>query len=389
MNKVKKINNYIDSYYENVNETNAQQAIDDFKEDWKIIIDYVDDYEEGTNESKYAKALEILSVAYHDLANTTETDIKRLCKLIEEFDNNDSVKYKFRVKQVLFLNLGLSWHKLGYDNKAIEAFKKHIYYLITLSSRSYYTATAFAFRKCDKYLYQALNNEQLNLSSPTTFNDPFDCPIIELLNNEDEVSKLMLQAYQDCLRIACFTYNIKLPYYGKGEKKHKRDRKEYLNELMWAHYADSHKGICIKYQFCNSLTQLSGKNKSVVSYLKDVEYSDKAMAQYSSKNSITLKDAFFLKGKSWEYENELRLLYYNLDKQDDHIQIDIPNSVEAIYFGLKCSEEDKKTIKKIMQQKKYIQKDSNGNIKSENQINFYQMGIDDKHFGRIKATLLK
>lgn len=148
----------------------------------------------------------------------------------------------------------MCWHKLNYDNRAIEAFKKYIYYLIIVSSHTAYSPTSFAFRKCTNFLYQSLVNEQLNLSSPTTFNAPFDCPIRELLNNGDDISKLQLQAYEDCLKIACFMSNVKLPYPKDqniffsepvyNEKKHKKDKKEFLNTLMWAHYADSHKGIC-------------------------------------------------------------------------------------------------------------------------------------------------
>ena len=59
--------------------------------------------------------------------------------------------------------------------------------MIITSSHTAYSPTAFAFRKCTNFLYQSLVNEQLNLSSPTTFNDPFDCPIRELLNNGDDI----------------------------------------------------------------------------------------------------------------------------------------------------------------------------------------------------------
>lgn len=40
------------------------------------------------------------------------------------------------------------------------------------------------------------------------------------------------------------------------------------------------------------------------------------MSKYSKKDSINLEDAYFLKGKDWEYENELRFLHYDLNNQD-------------------------------------------------------------------------
>lgn len=396
---IKLLDKYIDNYLEKVTADNTQQVIEDFDENWKQVVGYPDD-EAPKRQSKYGLALVILTAAYFELSASKEKDIIRLSKLIYEYDSNDNVKYKFGVKQTLFFNLGLCWHKLGYDDRAIEAFKKDIYYLITLSSHTSYNTTAFAFRKCTTFLYQALINEHLNLSSPTTFNDPFDCPIKELLNNGNEVSTLIRQAYKDCLKIACFTSNVKLPYIKNpndwqneqiisDEKKHIKDKKEYLNELMWAHYADSHRGICIKYRFCNSISQLGGENKNVVAYFKDVKYSNKAMSEYSKKDSINLEDAFFLKGKKWEYENELRFLYYDLNNQSDYGTIEIPNSIEAIYFGFKCSQKDKEAIQNIMQSREFIQKDMDGNISSKSPIQFYQMELDYKHFGQLKAVKLK
>lgn len=123
------------------------------------------------------------------------------------------------------------------------------------------------------------------------------------MNNGDDISKLQLQAYKDCLKIACFTSNIKLPYFNESddghggfifnEKKHRKDKKEFLNTLMWAHYADSHKGICIKYHFHHSMTKLAGDHNGIVAYFKDVKYSNGEMSKYSNKDAINLEDAFF------------------------------------------------------------------------------------------------
>jgi len=390
------LDKYIGDYYEKVTAINAQQVIDEFDDKWEPIIDYSVD-EASDRQSKYGLALVILSVAIYESSTTREKEIIRLAELINRYDTNKSKKYKFGVKISLFFNLGSCWHKLGvlYNSRAVEAFKKYVYYSITSSSNISYRPTAYAFRKCTTFLYQSLINEQLNLSSPTTFNDPFDCPIRALLNKGEELSSLIRQAYQECLKIACFSCNVKLPSSKDvfspsiyGEKKHKKDKKEYLNSLMWGHYADSHKGICIKYSFCNPISQLGGDNPNVVAYFKDVKYSNEDMRKYSKKDSITLEDAFFLKGKQWEYENELRFLYYDLNGKGEYGTIDIPGCIEAIYFGLKCTKQDKETIQNIMQTKHFIQKDLNGTIVSVSPIAFYQMELDYKHFGQLKAVKL-
>ena len=396
-NDMKLLEKYIDTYLEKVTVDNAQQCINEFDENWKTITAFLAD-ETPERQSKYGLALVIFSVANYESPNISEKNIAYLSDIIYQYDKDENVKYKFGVKQSLFFNLGSCWHKLGnlYNSQAVEAFKKYVYYSITQSSHTSYRPTAYAFKKCTTFLYQSLINEQLNISSPTTFNDPFDCPIRVLLNKGDDVYSLVSQAYQHCLKIACFSSNVKLPYskdfYSPpiyNEKKHRKDKKEYLNSLMWGHYADSHKGICIKFRFCDAISQLGSGNPNIVAYFKDVKYSNGDMSKYSNKDSITLEDAFFLKGKQWEYENELRFLYYDLNGKGDYGAVDIPNCIEAIYFGLKCSVQDKETIQNIMRSKSFIQKDLNGEIISETPIRFYQMALDYKHFGQLKAIELK
>ena len=334
------LENFINDYYGIVSAHNAKRVISDFNHEWKIIANYLGNdtsyWYTGNNRhkfidgfSKYSIALIILSAAYSNLSKIKENNIINLQKLILEYEKNKNTSLELLPLRIVYSNLGIIWHKLGekYDGKALEAFKKHIYYHITWSSNTKYLTTAYAFRKCNTFLYQSLINEQLNLSSPTSFNDPFDCPIMELLNDGNEISSLIHQAYKDCLKFACFTSNIKLPYNKdpkiwfselvKDDKKHKEDKNEFLNSLMWAHYADSHRGICIKYSFFDSISRLGCEDKNIVAYFKDVKYSDTDTSKYT-KNTINFDDAFFHKGKEWEYENELRFLYYNLNDHGEH-----------------------------------------------------------------------
>lgn len=299
----------------------------------------------------------------------------------------------------LFYNLGLCWHSLGklYNNKVIEAFKNYLFHLLShrnsLINPTISSIIAYSFRKCSKYLYQSLINDELNISAPSTFNDPFDSPIVELLKSGNDLSLLMYQAFQGSLKIACFSNNLKLPFFSvsqklsakpiSDEKKHNNDRTEYLNELMWAHYADYHRGICIKYEF--GLESTPRKSK-IVSFFRDVEYSDNKLAQYPSLEKMPLEDAFFLKGKAWEYENESRYLYFDVNGKGEHESVSIPNCVKAIYFGLKCSDKDRKAIINIMKNKKFIKKDFQGNILADKPIDFFKMEMDEEHFGQIKAV---
>lgn len=393
------IHTYIHNYHENINSSNAQQAVDEFLNNystWNNVVGYLVDGKDG--EREYGNVLVIFSVAISELNQITDSLVDILTKKIQEYENK--VNFMFEIKLALYSNLGLCWHKLGqpYGNLAIEAFKKHIYYQFKLSNNTSYTSlTCYSFRSCSKFLFQSLINDTLNLSSPAVFNDVFDCPIIELMNNEDEISKLVRTAYLSGVKVACFVKNERLPYINENsdylvrdDKKNKEDKQEYLNELMWAHYADSHSGVCVKYKFPSDVTTTSSENKNYVAYFKDVEYTSD-LKKYSKQNSINTKDAFFAKGEAWKYENELRLLYFNPTNCDSHISLQISNCIEAIYFGVKCSDKDKETIKNILKGRKCIFYKSKWTgskteeIREEKDIEFYQMKIDDEKFGTIKA----
>jgi hypothetical protein len=376
---------YIGKYENNVSKTNAKEVIDSFKEEWVNTIEY--------SGEDYGKALIVYSAGVFELETLLTDEVELLSERIKFFDEKESVRYQLGIKTALFINLAQCWYRLGdkYRKNIIDSCKKYIYYLIGCSYNTSYSPSAYKFRTCNKYLFQSLINESIGLTSPGYFNDPFDSPILELLNNDEEFSQYIRQAYNDCLKVSCFSSNIKLPREDKKthqiihkEEKLKGALPEYLNELMWAHYADSHKGVCIKYHFPNSFTKFVDNSDGVTCFFNDVTYSDSDICQYSNKDSINMKDAFFLKGKQWEYENELRLLYFDVKGREGYKVIKAENCIEAVYFGLRCSEEDKTTIMNILKDKKLITIDLREK-QTESPIKFYQMEVDKEHFGQVKA----
>lgn len=376
---------YIGKYENNVSKNNAKEVINLFKEEWVNTI-------ENSGED-YGNALIVYSTGVFELETLSTDEVELLSKRIKFFDEKKSVRLQLGIKTALFINLAQCWYRLGdkYRKNIIDSIKKYIYYLIGCSYNTSYSPSAYKFRTCNKYLFQSLINESIGLTSPGYFNDPFDSPIRELLNNEDEFSQYIRQAYNDCLKVSCFSSNIKLPR--EDEKTHQLIHKEeklkgalpeYLNELMWAHYADSHKGVCIKYHFPNLFTKFVHNSDGVTCFFYDIIYSDSDICQYSKKDSINMKDAFFLKGKQWEYENELRLLYFDVKGREGYKVIKAENCIEAVYFGLRCSEEDKTTIMNILKDKKLITIDLEKN-QTESPIKFYQMEVDKEHCGQVKA----
>lgn len=118
-----------------------------------------------------------------------------------------------------------------------------------------------------------------------------------------------------------------------------------LDELLWAHYANSHKGYCIEYDL-DILLKNDGGNH-VHSF--PVLYSNKPPnigfwdIIKNEKNSMIKKFAFH-KSKRWEYEQEHRIVTSKIGLNSYN-----PKALKSIYFGLKISQSDKSQIINLLQ----------------------------------------
>lgn len=387
------------------------KAINTFKNsylDWKKLLGRQFKIKNGEGkqiikdgDQEYGNALCYFSIALIKAKQIDECAFELLINETIEYENN--VKYKYNIKETIYNNITIILIKKGelYRNDAIAACKRYIfYYQIQANHSRYNYLPCYAFRKCTTYLYQSLINDTIQLSSPRVFNDIFDCPIFDFFGEDDYSSKIMKDSLLQGIKVACFISNTKIPYYDNEgnrviEVKNKHVQSEFLNPLMWAHYADSHKGICIKYGFPDNITQFGAASDSqYVSYFKDVIYGNKRL-NIKSKH-INFIDAFWYKSNVWKYENEIRLLYFNPYNNDTFVTIPGLNAIESIYFGVQCSEKDKETIMNILKDRKFVYyeygktgSDSINKIQKEKDISFFQMKKDDKIYGEIIAEKVK
>lgn len=144
--------------------------------------------------------------------------------------------------------------------------------------------------------------------------------------------------------------------------------KSYLDELLWAHYANSHKGFCIKYD----------SDLLLASFKTEREYSF-SVSYGNNPPEITIKDLpikydgliFKLtayKSKRWEYEQEYRIITDNFGKQSyDH------EAIKSIYFGLRMELSQKMEVMKRL---------------SNRSIKFYQIEHLEKSY-KFKAILIE
>ena len=81
-----------------------------------------------------------------------------------------------------------------------------------------------------------------------------------------------------------------------------------------------------------------------------VRYAKKDESIDVNKNTISVRDGFATKSSDWKYENEVRLISYDISSQEDftYLDLDVDSRIKAVFFGLRCSEDSIQTIKKII-----------------------------------------
>lgn len=194
----------------------------------------------------------------------------------------------------------------------------------------------YMYRSISENTFKALKKKGVYKSNYRFFNDPFD-PFFKQFNT-------CISESLEKIRISCFT-------------------KTNDNLLMWAHYANEHKGICLGYKI-KKLEDNVFLDKIIYEPLK-VDWDSKRQVILSEKEEeLTIYEVFIRKHSRWDYEEEYRLIY--LDIENDYY-----NSIELceVYFGYECSNEDKLKIIEFLKDQK---------------INYYDM-IEYKNLG-LKAV---
>ncbi len=197
--------------------------------------------------------------------------------------------------------------------------------------------TLFTFRSINKHSISDIAKKQITLSHPSKFNDPFDSLILQWINhyanNSDDkpFRKIFAESYK-YYRVRSFASDTETD-------------KAISNILMWSHYADSHKGMCIEYHFSDEFI----KNSEHLIRFRRVKYPIEMPKLDFDKGSIDTDLGLLTKTHCWKYENEVRLISY-IDKGQEFysINLDKASYIKAIYFGKCCNSEDIELIKSIV-----------------------------------------
>ena len=227
--------------------------------------------------------------------------------------------------------------------------------------------TAYKFRSCSQYLFDDLEKDQITLSRPSCMNDPFDS-LYSIWSRPENL-------YDTCKdKKHMKMFHKSFDYYRFCSFCIDDDKNSILNNnLMWSHYANEHKGVCIRYKLMdNCISSSISLDIHHQTCLRRIHYRNSIDDKPISVNdkSITIEAAFAHKEECWIKEKESRLICFDDTTEDDRITIpyDEGISIEAVYFGLNCSEDDKATIKKILKGKLVIYYDMRLNSKDVNKM---------------------
>jgi hypothetical protein len=210
-----------------------------------------------------------------------------------------------------------------------------------------------------------LRNCHLWFSKIQDLNDPFDCAIsIKFSSTNNELLEFF-EVYLDSLRKQGKSDEIpktESQYLTDGkpnsELKNLLKRRLWENDrqrlekysqwgvacltqqldsiLMWSHYANGHKGLCLEFD-----TNYSPFHER--KYLHQVNYSN-SYPKLSVMDIIQSPNEFIkpvtTKFKKWKYEEEWRIIK---DKGGEPLEYD-PKALTAIYFGCSMPDDHKKLI---------------------------------------------
>ena len=224
----------------------------------------------------------------------------------------------------------------------------------------------YKYRRLDDYTIESLYRKSIWLSNYKELNDPFESlmkydlekHLIEYFLETDFESDFsrnygvsLSEEDLKLIRNSREPYNVyydlceqkSLPTFKKPTKSQLRENivklfekyREYsylgcfseINDslLMWSHYADNGKGICVEYCL----------NNIDISYLFPVFYSYE-MYEFSIKDLHTLVRNL-IKAKDWEYEQEWRIVYLTDKMKQNNHYVKIPTPTR-IFLGPRFDE---------------------------------------------------
>ena len=315
---------------------------------WEDFVSDNNTAHEFSQQGKFAEAKPYVDRAVDFIASLISCNIT-----FSNFTAKDYAK--------VFGMAGFIYGELGYDEAAL-CFYQHFQFLKTQLKHSFQDKDylkLYQFRSHKPHTIENLEKNQFTLASPREQNDIVDSPIFTwidfILGKKEQYTK-----HINSFKLSFEGYKIASFCMDREEKR------AIENTLMWAHYADSHKGFCIEYHLDSSDFRRDSKSNLFATRLFEVSYlpENKNVLDMTDSNTIlNSKTVFFTKSHDWNYENEVRMVSYSPVNSEKYppFELGSKSRITAIYFGVNCPEDTIKKVKDALsnQDVKYFQMEIN------------------------------
>lgn len=282
----------------------------------------------------------------------------------------------FVAKKKILKSLCKEYLTIGNQTKAHETMNRYVY--VCMAEIGFTAANHkmryYSFRPFSEYSLKDIKNETLSLAHPREFNDPLDTILVywldQTIEKQDNLSdldlkfSLLLKKVSENIKLRCLIGN---KYEEDGEIK--PHPVENLSFLMWSHYAKSHTGFCVEYEFKRDLFDNDVDEKKIqlieaVSYPPTINVGDMP----------NFKTCLFEKSNFWKDEHEMRLAQFDVTtpgpgENREYPTISCKGMIKAIYLGVRCSDKDKLDMIKAI---------------GDKDIPLFKMEIDSENLTRLK-----
>jgi hypothetical protein len=220
----------------------------------------------------------------------------------------------------------------------------------------------FRYRSLSAYSLGELVNQTMWYSKPTAFNDPFDCA---LTIDQRKFSESFEHAIRAGIAQGKIAKDLPKEKYAPTESDKAmfmaiRDRLKStaaplglccLSEnsksiLMWAHYANNHRGFCVEYSSAEG-TMLSEEVSKVIYTTKMPSLTMADLAPGTSTK--TVETLWRTKAACWRYEREWRALAPEGNKS-----YPARSPILSVIFGAKMPQEDRALLGQAISSQPHI-----------------------------------
>lgn len=233
----------------------------------------------------------------------------------------------------------------------------------------------YKYRSFDVNSLRLLSKGEIYYANPRSFNDPLDCDpsvqadtgrvsierlylrILDEKHGKETALKMMRSERDNSRQYGDYRTDPEVEeFYKRGlcsEIKRLVDAEmeslgvlslaeRWDSPLMWSHYADKHRGLCIEYDMndhqCAHIKPVDYRRARSI---KITELMQWKLHRSAKAEQSVLDTYFFAKSSQWGYEKEWR------DIQRTNGFKSAPFYISSVYFGLRCDDAVRTSIVKL------------------------------------------